>query len=231
MMALMNRLVACVLAVTIDLDSPGGSRRPGNTITPAAAPSAPSAANDRQSLRVPHRQLRRPQAIPGLATINLQGATISVFQPQVDSWAGNQLKAYAAVRVKTATKQDTDYGVIWFTARTEVDKVNRMVTLEQFRADQAELPYPCQQRLCLCELPSSGSALDQDHSARHARDVAGRDQCRRMRRRNISLPNDPPRIIFSMTPGCAGVDRRRSGAAAFCRQSAEGHQHPRADPV
>ena len=53
---------------------------------------------------------------------------------------GNELKAYSAVRVKTASKQDTDYGVIWFSARTEVDKVNRMVTLDNFVLNKQSFP-------------------------------------------------------------------------------------------
>ena len=71
------------------------------------------------------------------------GATILVYQPQVKSWLGNLLDAYAAVSIKTAGGQK-DYGVIWFTARTEVDKVNRVVTLEDSNPDQAKLPFPCE---------------------------------------------------------------------------------------
>ena len=51
--------------------------------------------------------------------------------------------------MKTATKQDTDYGVIWFSARTEVDKVNRMVTLDSFVLTKQSFPTHRQQRLCL----------------------------------------------------------------------------------
>ncbi|MBV8553249.1 MAG: hypothetical protein JOY54_18275 [Acidobacteriaceae bacterium] len=55
-----------------------------------------------------------------------------VYQPQLESWTGNTLSAYAAVAVKTQGSSETAYGVIWFTARTEVDKVNRSVTLNDF---------------------------------------------------------------------------------------------------
>ena len=60
--------------------------------------------------------------------ITYQGATISVYQPQVESWTGNQLIARGG-EGKMSGKKAIDYGVIWITARTEVDKVNRMVTL------------------------------------------------------------------------------------------------------
>ena len=42
--------------------------------------------------------------------------------------------------MKTPGKKDVDYGVIWFTARTEVDKVNRMVTLEDVSLTKQNFP-------------------------------------------------------------------------------------------
>jgi hypothetical protein len=68
------------------------------------------------------------------------GATIKVYQPQLDSWAGNMLNAYAAVSVKAQGASDTTYGVIWFTASTEVDKINRVVTLDGFNLTKFKFP-------------------------------------------------------------------------------------------
>ena len=139
MMALINRLLACVLTVTIVLSSPAAADAQATQSAPAAAPSAPPQTKAAK----PSGTAPSVPTVPGDAwprTTTYKGATISVFQPQVDSWTGNQLKAYAAVRIKTATKQDTDYGVIWFTARTEVDKVNRMVTLDRFGLTKQSFP-------------------------------------------------------------------------------------------
>ena len=68
------------------------------------------------------------------------GATIQVYQPQLETWTGNMLNAYAAVSVKAPGASDTAYGVIWFTARTEVDKVNRIVTLDGFNLTKYKFP-------------------------------------------------------------------------------------------
>lgn len=131
--------------------------------------------------------------------INYQGATISVFQPQVDSWSGNQLKAYAAVRVKTATKQDTDYGVIWFSAQTEVDKVNRMVTLEDFVVTKQSFPTLANNgsayaNAFILNLPWSKTIpLDMLEAALQVTNAAEQQK-------KYQLQNDPPRIIFSLTP-------------------------------
>jgi hypothetical protein len=72
--------------------------------------------------------------------IIVAGATIAVFQPQLDRWSGNQLEAHAAAVIKKQGSDDNAYGVIWFDARTEVDKVRRVVTLEDFKVTKYNFP-------------------------------------------------------------------------------------------
>ena len=136
MTGILNRLIAFVLAITITFISPLAAFAQAAQTSPAV-PAAPTPAA-KPATGTP--SVAPNPGDPWPRAINYQGATISVFQPQVESWAGNELKAYSAVRVKTATKQDTDYGVIWFSARTEVDKVNRMVTLENFVLNKQSFP-------------------------------------------------------------------------------------------
>lgn len=52
----------------------------------------------------------------------VQGAKVEIYQPQLESRNGNLLRGFAAVTVKTRGAEATSYGVIWFKARTEVDK-------------------------------------------------------------------------------------------------------------
>lgn len=66
--------------------------------------------------------------------------TITVYQPQVDSWDGNVLKERAAVSVATQASPTPTFGVIWFTARTDVDKQNRIVTLHDIEITRASFP-------------------------------------------------------------------------------------------
>src|SRR5215831_13754594 len=109
-------LIACLLVFSINVGSPSVASGQTAGAPPAAAPTANT------SQAPPNSDEPWPR------TTTSQGATISIFQPQLESWNGNQIAARAAVRVKSANS--TDYGVIWISARTEVDKVNRMVTLE-----------------------------------------------------------------------------------------------------
>src|SRR5688572_24841512 len=78
----------------------------------------------------------------------VQGTTFNVHQPQFDSWEGNQLKGRFAMSVKTGTRsgpdgkaQDTsDYGVVQFQARTQVDKEARAVVLSDIQLPSASFP-------------------------------------------------------------------------------------------
>jgi hypothetical protein len=131
--------------------------------------------------------------------VMVQGATLSIYQPQLESWTGNLLDAYAAVTIKTPGSAVTNYGVIWFTARTEVDKVNRIVSLADFSLTKQNVPT----------LPNNGAAyksafqsampwnesmpLDELETALSTTSV---DQ----QQRRVAVENAPPRIIVSTTP-------------------------------
>ena len=66
--------------------------------------------------------------------------TFSVFQPQYESWNQGRLSGRAAVAVEDPVSSQPKYGVIWFTARTEVDKESRMVTLEDLTISKTDFP-------------------------------------------------------------------------------------------
>ncbi len=179
-----KQFLAYVLSAAIMVASPGVAV--GQSQTPAAKPAstakvAPNAGD------------------PWPRVIDSNGATISIYQPQVESWTGNVLKAYTAVKVKTAGKTATDYGVIWFTANTEVDKVNRVVTLTNFNITKQNFPtlpnngksyasaftgeLPWNQTIPL-DLLESDLAINGDASAL----------------KKYAVQNDPPKIIYSASP-------------------------------
>jgi len=136
---------------------------------------------------------------PWPRSVNYQGATLDIFQPQLESWKGNMLDAYAAVTVLTPGKKDKDYGVIWFTARTEVDKVNRVVTLDDFKITKQNFPT----------LPNNGYAyayaLQTDLPWRRTVPLDELETALAMtgaadQPRKYTLQNNPPAIFFSTTP-------------------------------
>ena len=73
------------------------------------------------------------------------------------------------MRVKSSSS--IDYGVIWITARTEVDKVNRMVTLLDLNMTKQSFPT----------LPNNGSAYANAFSKTCPGTRPSRSTCLRLR--------------------------------------------------
>jgi hypothetical protein len=126
--------------------------------------------------------------------------TFSVYQPQVDSWTGNQLAVRAAVAVQEGGAAEPAYGVIWLSARTDVDKTTRIVSLTYQQITKANFPSApdsgagWQARLQgLLPQAFDSIALDRLESglAIHQEIQHGRAQ---------PLRNAPPRVIFSSVP-------------------------------
>ena len=68
--------------------------------------------------------------------------TFSIFQPQYDRWEQGRLDGRSAVAVESQASPEPRYGVIWFTARTQVDKETGMVTLEDLTISKADFRPP-----------------------------------------------------------------------------------------
>jgi hypothetical protein len=130
---------------------------------------------------------------------HLPRATVSIYEPQIENWKGNQLSARSAVKVKTAGAQSTDYGVIWFTAQTEVDKVNRVVTLLNFIITKQNFPTAANNGYAYTnafvrDMPALQTIpldlLEADLAVTNATD----------QQTKYPLQNNPPQFIFSITP-------------------------------
>lgn len=98
----------------------------------ASAPSPPSAGAATPADLV--SQERWPREVKSGQNI------FTVYQPQLDSWDGFHLEAKAAVSVKTSGNAHPSYGVLWFSASTEVDKNNRLVTLSDITIARVRFP-------------------------------------------------------------------------------------------
>lgn len=71
---------------------------------------------------------------------NIGESSIVVYQPQIEDWTGNSFSARAALAITESQRKQPLYGVLWFTARAEIDKVNRLVTLSDFKVKKLNLP-------------------------------------------------------------------------------------------
>ena len=126
--------------------------------------------------------------------------TFSIFQPQYESWDQGRLSGRAAVAVEDRVSSQPKYGVVWFTARTEVDKEARMVTLEDLSVSKADFPttpdngaaYLASLRPILTDPPLT-IALDRLQAELEVERTEDPG-------RIVQVKNDPPRIIASQGP-------------------------------
>jgi hypothetical protein len=73
-------------------------------------------------------------------TAQLDGATYTVFQPQLDSWDSYNLAAHAAVSVQPPGSQAPVFGVLKVTAKTRVDRLARTVYFTDTTVQSATFP-------------------------------------------------------------------------------------------
>ncbi len=165
-----------------------------SSVRPLPEHPTPQASSD-----ATRAEKRIDEAWPRKATRGSE--TISMYQPQVETWKGDELHAYAALAVISADNKTTKYGVLWFTARTEVDKVNRQVTLDDFQITRVRFPtmetrQAEYQAFLQAKLPKYAKviALDRLEAALAVvdSDQAGVEA--------LPVNNDPPKVIFSTKP-------------------------------
>src|SRR5262245_51621963 len=159
----------------------------------------------------------QPGGDPWPRTVTANGATIAIYQPQLNSWNGNQLDAYAAVKIKTGGSDITNYGVIWFTTRTEVDKVNRSVTLANFKLTKQNFPTLANNGAAYTSAFQGGMPWTQSMPLDELETALATTSADQEQKR-VAVRNDPPKIIFSTTPAVlVSIDGR-----PVLRPSAEG---------
>jgi hypothetical protein len=133
--------------------------------------------------------------------IQSDGNTITVYQPQVESWDGNVLKERAAVSVSTAASPTPTFGVIWFTARTDVDKTTRMVTLHDIDLTRASFPTAKDQESTYLTalrnaVPQGASTIALDRLEANLQVT----QATQGTSRGVAVKNAPPKILVSDKP-------------------------------
>ena len=159
----------------------------------------PASSSGQSAAGAPPPQRATLQADPWPREVKVPSATLLVYQPQVESWTGNMLSFRSAVAVRPTTAKDEIFGVIWATARTQVDRISRIVALEDFKVTKSNFPtLPDQGARYVAALqakmaPSERTiALDRLEASLAASGAV----------KPVTFPvnNDPPRIIVSQTP-------------------------------
>src|SRR5262245_7690176 len=135
-----------------------------------------------------------PGGDPWPRDASVAGAKIAIYQPQLESWNGNVIDAYSAVTVKTAGTDTINYGTIWFTARTEVDKVNRIVTLSDFTLTKQNFPTLANNGIAYSTAFQGHMQWTQSMPLDELETALSTTSAEQQHQR-VAVNNDPPRII------------------------------------
>ncbi|HEY6328576.1 MAG TPA: hypothetical protein VI756_04495, partial [Blastocatellia bacterium] len=73
-------------------------------------------------------------------TLTSGDTTVTMYDPQINKWDGDQIDGDAAVSVEGGNSQQVTYGEIYFTAHATQDKQNRTVTLDNFKVTKGDFP-------------------------------------------------------------------------------------------
>jgi hypothetical protein len=124
----------------------------------------------------------------------------TIYQPQVDSWKGDKLVFHAAVAFAASDSAPPTFGVVYASARTETDKENRTVTLEDMQLTGAKYPSrPDSVKPYLAALrakmPSTARVISLDQVQMSLLVVTDKSKMKQ-----IPVKNAPPTIYFSQTP-------------------------------
>jgi hypothetical protein len=79
-------------------------------------------------------------ADPWPRDMSLSNARAVIYQPQIESWTGNELKFRLAVQLKPNDAKVETFGVVSGSARTTVDRVARLVDLDDFGVFETRFP-------------------------------------------------------------------------------------------
>ena len=174
----MKDFVALLFVFALALSGSAGSAAPSQQASGGAPAGMPQDAWPRQ--------------------LDLAQASVLVYQPQINAWDGNKLDFRAAVAVKPAGSQEETFGSVFATARTQVDKVSRMVTIDNITIYKSNFPL----------LPDRGAAYAAELQAKVAATVRTISLDRMetalaatgVKRPPIEVNNDPPTLFVSYEP-------------------------------
>jgi hypothetical protein len=131
--------------------------------------------------------------------MDAKDATVTMYQPQIDSWRENDFEARAAVSVKEGEGAPI-FGAVWISGRFEVDTDTRMVTLNEITIPSVAFPEASEERqqqlkdFLEREIPKWDLEFDLD------RVIPLLDNAEVALREETQLKHDPPEIIVTYIP-------------------------------
>jgi hypothetical protein len=163
---------------------------PWPIVAPVAAASAPPPAAN--AAPVP-----RPDGFPHTQASDV--GTLTIYQPQVESWDGYHLVIHAAASVLAPGAKAPVFGVVTVKGNTQVDKPSRSVLLYESWVEKVSFPSAPDKAAAYKEafthvLPAAGKEIPLD--VLEAELLISKAEVAQLTQ---PVKNDPPQIIFSQT--------------------------------
>ena len=149
-------------------------------------------------------------AVPGHAQEDSEGGwpreihtsqgTVVIYQPQPEKLEGNKLKARAAVAVELKGSTEPVFGAVWFEARLDTDRAERMATIADVSVTQVRFPEQDKQKsrklraLLEKEIPKWQLLISMDRLLNTLELVEKRSEVAE------KISTDPPKILFVSEP-------------------------------
>ncbi len=186
-MSKLSRIIATVLAASFSL----------SVVVVSAADEAFELGDASSAQRA---DAASPVSSPWPVQVTDNGRTFLIYQPQVDKWENNRLEGRSAVSVRNDAGGQQNFGVVTFSARTELDQGSRMVTVRDAVIGKADFPA------VTSGVEDYLSVLRPQFAAQSWRVAQDRLQSDmeidRLAQQSSKQPlkNDPPRILYSERP-------------------------------
>ena len=137
-------------------------------------------------------------ADPWPRQVNLSSGTVLMYQPQVNKWEGNQIDFRAALAIMPKGAKAESFGVMFATARTQVDKVDRTVVFENLKITKSDFPA----------MPDRGAAYVAELQTAMASDARTISLDRLttslalngIKPPTVAVQNNPPKVFVSNSP-------------------------------
>jgi hypothetical protein len=127
--------------------------------------------------------------------------TVTVYQPQIESWDDNVFKARAAVSVRTKSSAQPTYGVVYFSARTEVDRSGSIVFFEDMKVDRVNFPREGVDSVDYRQVIEPGMpSWPKSMSLQRLEADLAITRAEMKTQQKVAVKNTPPWIIFSTAP-------------------------------
>jgi hypothetical protein len=126
--------------------------------------------------------------------------TVVMYQPQLESWQGDVLTAYAAVSAQKKEWKNPVFGALWLTGRVLTDRDTRMATIEDVKITDIKFPGATPEQLEKVKTFLNTEVAGATTTISLDRLLAALEVVKREQAGDTGLKNNPPRIIFATHP-------------------------------